>query len=250
MNIGVIDSGVGGLTVLFDVLNKYPSFNYYYVGDSKNCPYGEKNNEQIKELSHKIVNYLVTDKKIDILLIACNSISSTSYDYLKESFPNLIIIETIKPTANYVKNIKDVNKIGVIATNATIKSNAYQNNLNEYEIISKACPEFVEIVEDGIIDKKEEQIIFNKLDSIIKQNPDALILGCTHFPLLIPTIKKIYNGKIITSSMAMIKELEKYIDTNNDESSLNIYTTGDSNVFKNQLKLMFKKSIDVKTINL
>lgn len=250
MNIGVIDSGIGGLTVLFDVIKKFPNFNYFYIGDSKNCPYGEKSAEEINKLSYKIVNYLVNNKKIDILMIACNSISSTSYHNLKKAFPNLVIIETVTPTINYVKSMDNIDKVGIIATNATINSHAYENNLKEYKTISKACPEFVKIVEDGKIDNNEEKIIYDKLSLIIKEKVDALILGCTHFPLLIPTIKKVYNGKIITSSMAMIKELEKYIDVNNSRFSLNIYTTGDEVIFKKQLKLMFKKDIEVEKINL
>ena len=250
MNIGIIDSGVGGLTVLFDIVKKYPCFNYYYIGDSKNCPYGEKSNEEINSLSHKIVDYLIKNKNIDILIIACNSISSTSYEKLKLDYPNLIIIETVKPTAKYVKNIDNIKKIGVIATSATINSLAYQKSLNNYEIISKACPEFVKIVEDGNISSNEEKIIFDKLSFLKNDNIDALILGCTHFPLLIPTIKKIYNGIIITSSMAMIKELEKYIKVKNDKLNLEIYTTGDENIFKRQLKLMFNKDLDVKKIDL
>ena len=180
-NIGVIDSGVGGLTVLFDVIEEYPNCNYYYVGDSKNCPYGEKTNEEIKNLSYKIVKYLVENKNIDILIIACNSISSTSTKFLQEKFENLKIIETIIPTSNYAKKYAKNNKIGVIATNATINSCAYENNLNEFQVFSKACPVFVQIVENGFISIPEEEIVFKEFKSVLENNIDTLILGCTHY---------------------------------------------------------------------
>lgn len=249
-NIGVIDSGVGGLTVLFDVISKYPNCNYYYIGDSKNCPYGNKTNDEIKTLSLKIVDYLVKNKNIDILIIACNTISSTSLDYLQDKFKDLKIIGTIIPTTNYIKEKIGNKKIGIIATNATINSHAYENNLKNYEVYSKACPKFAQIVESGIITKEEEKIIFNDLNDVLINDIDALILGCTHYPLLIPTIRKVYNKTIITSSEAIIEELNKLNINNNSKASLELFTTGDSKNFELLVKKMFKKDVKANTINL
>ena len=250
MNIGVIDSGIGGLTVLFDIVERFPNCNYYYLGDSKNCPYGKKSEEQIKEFSYKIVKYLCNNKNINLLVIACNSISSVASEYLKEKFKNLIIIETVIPTSLYVKELNS-KKLGLIATNATIKSKMYEKYLKEYKIYSKACPIFVDIVENINITKKEkDEIVKNELKDIINKNIDTLILGCTHYPLLVDSIEKVFKGNIVTSSKAIILELEKYIKNNKIKGSVKIYTTGDEKIFKNQIKTMFNKNYEVEKVEI
>lgn len=249
-NIGVIDSGIGGLTVLFDVIKEFPNCNYYYVGDNLNCPYGKRNAEEIKKLSYNIVKYLVTNKKINILIIACNSISSTSSSYLKDCFKDLTIIETVEPTTNYIKTLNS-KKIGLIATKATINSKMYETKLKEHEIISKACPIFVDIVENiNITSKEKDNIVKKELSEIIEQNIDALILGCTHFPLLTKSISKIFRGKIINSSKPIIIELSKYIHKNDKIGNVEINTTGEKEEFEKKLKIMFNKNYDVKQIEI
>lgn len=249
LNIGVIDSGIGGLTVLFDVIKKYPSCNYYYIGDNKNCPYGEKKEAEIKKLSYRLVKYLKDKKNIDILIIACNSISSTSTSYLKNEFKDLIIIETVKPTTDYVKKIGYKNAL-VIATNATVNSKMYSKNLDNYNVFEKACPKFVEIVEDvNISNDERDLIVYNELINDIN-NIDTIILGCTHFPLLKNSILKFFDGKIIKSSEGIIYELSKYIPNMKSSGKLEIFTTGDNNLFENKLNIMFNKDIKVDKINL
>lgn len=249
-NIGVIDSGVGGLTVLFDVIKEYPNCNYFYIGDSKHCPYGKRSVEDIKKLSYNMVNYLVTNKKIDILVIACNSISSTATTYLRSCFKDLIIIETVEPTTNYVSSL-DSKKIGLIATTATINSKMYESKLGDYEVVSKACPIFVDIVEDTNISiQKKDEIVKQELTEVINQGIDTLILGCTHFPLLTSSISKIFDGKIINSSKAIIIELEKYINVTNEIGSVEINTTGSNKDFENQIKVMFNKEYNVNQIEI
>ena len=243
--IGVIDSGVGGLTILFDVVEKYPNNKYYYIGDSKNCPYGEKTNAQIKNYSYNLVKYLVDNYNIDILVIACNSISAVATSYLRKNFSNLNIIEVIKPTVQCVS--KNSKKIGVIATNATINSNVYKDNLKKYEVYQKAIPEFVRIVENNIITDKERVIIYDELKELIDKKIDTLILGCTHFPLLKDEIKKIYDGNIVVSSSGIINKLN-FLEITNELGEINYFTTGDNKHFDEQIKNMFNKDIDSKTI--
>ena len=249
-NIGVIDSGVGGLTVLFDIIEKFPNCNYFYIGDSKNCPYGEKDKTEIMNLSYNLVNYLVKEKNIDILVIACNSVSSTSLEYLQNKFKNLKIIGTIEPTVSYINKYLNSKRIGIIATKATIDSNAYQNGLKEYETYAKACPNFVKIVESGKITEEKEKIVFEDLKDILNHNIDTLILGCTHYPLLIPTIRKVYKNMIVTSSEAIIKNLSNLIDTSKKQGSLKIYTTGREKQFEDLILIMFKRKEKVEHIDL
>jgi len=250
LNIGVIDSGVGGLTVLFDVYKAFSGYNYYYLGDSKNCPYGTKSCKEIKNLSFKMVEFLVSKKNIDILIIACNSISSTSYEFLKKKFSKLIIIETVMPTAKYIKD-KKYKKVGLIATSATVNSKMYEKNLKNCEVVSKACPSFVTLAENINIDKeKKEETVNSELSFLIDKNIDALILGCTHFPLLKKEISKFYKGPLISSSVPIIKELTNYLKPIKSRGSLDIYTTGDSNNFKMQLMHLFNEELNVEKINL
>ncbi len=249
LNIGVIDSGIGGLTVLFDVIKSYPNCNYFYIGDNKNCPYGEKSATQIKNLSLRLVKYLVDEKKIDILIIACNSISSTSTSYLKKQFKNIKIIETVEPTASYVKQI-GFNKALVIATKATVDSKMYVNSLEGHTVYQKACPKFVEIVEDiNITNKLKDEIVKDELDEYLNK-VDTIILGCTHFPLLIKSIEKIFKGKIIKSSEGIILKLSDLIPTTNQKGLLKIYTTGNNVLFENKLKKMFGKTVKTENIDL
>ena len=249
-NIGVIDSGVGGLTVLFDVIKEFPNCNYFYIGDSKNCPYGKRNVDEIKKLSFNMVDYLVKTKQINILIIACNSISSNATQYLRDCFKDLIIIETVEPTTNYIKNL-DCKKIGLIATEATINSRMYETKLENYEVRAKACPTFVTIVENlEIKDFDKEQIVKQELNEMLKSNIDTLILGCTHFPLLTPYISKIFSGKIINSSKAIIIELGKHIKNNNEIGIVQINTTGSSKDFENKIKVMFNKDYKVEYVEI
>lgn len=249
-NIGVIDSGIGGLTVLFDVIKVFPNCNYFYIGDSKNCPYGKKDIEEIKKLSFDMVNYLVKNKKIDILIIACNSISSNASSYLRTCFKDLIIIETVEPTTNYIKSL-ECKKIGLIATEATIKSKMYESKLETYEVISKACPIFVDIVENiNISSDEKDRIVKQELTEMIDQNIDTLILGCTHFPLLTNSIIKIFNGRIINSSKAIIIELGKYIKNDNMQGNVEVNTTGNSKEFEDKIKVMFNENYKVNQIEI
>ena len=250
MNIGVIDSGIGGLTVLFDVIKEYPNCNYFYLGDSKNCPYGIKSTEEIKNMTYNMVKYLVKNNNIDIVILACNSISCSAYNYLKEEFPNLIIIETITPTTNYIKRIGS-KVIGLIATNATINSKMYEKKLNGYQIYSKAIPIFVNIVEDININSDEKvKIVEDELKDILNKNIDTLILGCTHFPLLYSSIRKIYDGNIVTNSNAIINELSKYIKKDNKKGMVKIYTTGNRKIFEEKIKKMFNKNYEVEKVEI
>jgi len=249
-NIGVIDSGVGGLTVLFEVIKYYPNCNYYYIGDSKHCPYGKRSVEQIKKLSYEIVKHLVVNKKIDILIIACNSISSTSASYLRSCFKDLTIIETVEPTTTYIKSLNS-KKVGLIATSATVNSKMYESKLDDFEIISKACPIFVDIVENTNISTEEkDNIVKQELTSLLSQNIDTLILGCTHFPLLTNSITKVFDGIIVNSSKAIIMELDKYIKYSNEKGNIEINTTGDNKQFEKQIKLMFNSEYKVNQIEI
>ena len=133
MKVGIFDSGIGGLTVLKQLINKYPNNEYIYYGDTLNLPYGNKTKEQLIKLSDKDVQFLIS-KNVDIIIIACGTVSSNCLDYLKNKY-NIPIYDIISPTIDYL-NKSNYQNIGIIATNRTIDSHIFKNNINKniYEI--------------------------------------------------------------------------------------------------------------------
>lgn len=197
--IGVFDSGLGGLTVVREIRRRLPDEDIVYFGDMARLPYGTKSKEQI--LSFSIQNTLFLLKhKIKAMVIACNSSASVAYTFLKRHF-NLPIVDVIEPAAASAVNVTRSNRIGLIATHATVESGAYDKALKKIssraKISSGACPLFVPFVEEGWLSGKiTEQVAEVYLKPLRSAKVDTLILGCTHYPLLHSTIQKVAGPKI------------------------------------------------------
>lgn len=194
MSIGIFDSGVGGLTVLKEIRKVLPNEKIYYFGDTARVPYGDKSKELIIRYSKQIVEFLL-EKKVDVIVVACNTATSLALEELNETFktPIIGVIDAGVKTALYTTK---ENKIGVIGTAATVGSKKYEIEIKkrnpEIETHAKACPLFVPAVEEGIISGKlVEQIVKLYLDEI-ENKVDTIILGCTHYPLLKSAIREIY----------------------------------------------------------
>ena len=214
MRVGIFDSGIGGLTVLHTLINEYPNNEYIYYGDTLNLPYGNKTKEQLLELSNKDVEFLIS-KNVDIIIIACGTVSSNCLDYLKNKY-NIPIYDIISPTIDYL-NKSNYQNIGVIATNRTIDSHIFKNNINKnlYEINT---PELVPIIENNDLDNLD-----NVLDIYLgeyRDKIDILVLGCTHYPIISNYIDKYLNNKVKLLDMSMLI-LDKLKQDN--ISSINIY---------------------------
>lgn len=181
MRVGVFDSGVGGLTVLKKLIEKYPKNDYIYFGDTKNVPYGEKNKNELFDLSSKIVEFFI-ENNIDLIVIACGTISSNCYSELKNKY-SIPIIDIISPTIKYV-TINNYDNIGVIATTRTIDSHIFRNLLKDITVYEEACSEFVNLIENDLYDEIDIDKHLSKIDS------DTIILGCTHYPLIKDKIKR------------------------------------------------------------
>lgn len=237
MRVGVFDSGIGGLTVLKNIYRHYPNNEYIYFGDTLNLPYGNKNKEELNNLSSLDVEFLLS-KKVDMIIIACGTISSNCIDYLKNKY-NIPIYDIISPTINYLNN-SDYQNIGVIATNATINSHIFKNNLNKniYEI---ATPDFVPIIENN----KQEDLT-KTIDKYLKdyQNKiDILVLGCTHYPIIKEDINKYFNNqvKLLDMSELLLDKLD-----NDNKSSINIYYSKLNDTIINNTK----KILDIENLNI
>ena len=223
MRIGIFDSGVGGINVLSCLLKKYPNNEYIFYGDTENIPYGDKNKKELLRLSSHIIDYLLT-KKVDIIIIACGTVSSTCYSELKNKY-SIPIYDIVSPTIDYLKK-SGFNNIGVIGTRRTIESNIF--NLKGKKMLLKSTPTFVPIIENNKI-KENKNCIINELK--IFEKCDALVLGCTHYPLLKDIIenelhiKTIDMGKCLTDKIKLSSDSEESIKLYFSKLSNNVIKT-------------------------
>ena len=197
--IGVFDSGVGGLTVAREIMRQLPNERIVYFGDTARVPYGSKSPETLTRYSRQIVRFLQT-QQVKAIVIACNSASACALEVLEEETA-LPIIDVVRPGAKTALETTRNGKIGVIATEATINSGIYKRYIEESDrsvsVISKACPLFVPLVEEGLWeDPVTDEIARRYLSELIDSGIDTLILGCTHYPLIRSTVGRIMGEKV------------------------------------------------------
>ena len=227
LKIGIFDSGLGGLSVYKSLCKSFrKQISIVYLGDLAHLPYGEKSTQSIIRYSDKICTFLL-EKKVDIIIIACNSASSVASKYLiSKYYQKVPIIETINPSVRQVysniKIIKDNSySVGIIGTETTVQSQAYDNALQSYnkhtkinlKIESIACPLFVPLVEEGWENTEIAHQIATKYLSQFKNKLDTIILACTHYPILFKTLDFVFqklgnkNLQFINSGDAIAQEL-------------------------------------------
>lgn len=185
--IGVFDSGVGGLTVAKEIMRQLPGESLVYFGDTARVPYGSKSRETVCKYSRQIVNFLLT-QEVKAIVIACNTASALARSEL-EKMVDIPVVDVVQPGAKMAADSTKNNSIGIIGTESTIKSgiyDAYLHKLNpEITVVSKACPLFVPLVEEGLLeDRVTEDIVGRYLHDMKEYEIDSLVLGCTHYPLL------------------------------------------------------------------
>ena len=240
MRIGIFDSGLGGLTVLKEIANRFSNIEITYIADTKNAPYGEKTEKEILKYSKGITNYLIKKHKIDVLIIACNTATSAAITYLRKEFRNLFIIG-IEPGVKPALSLTKTGNIAVLATSATLRGQKYKNLLNtlcfnsSMNIYSQACPGLVEQIEHGLINDISTIMMLEQwLMPMQDKSVDTIVLGCTHYPLIEHNIEKIMNKvNIIHTGEAIAKRLEdvsKKLGLRRSRNfKVNIYYTGKLN---------------------
>jgi glutamate racemase len=216
--IGIFDSGIGGITI-YNAINKLmPNESIIYFSDNLNSPYGNKSKEEIKNFSAKNTNWLI-EKGCKIIVVACNTATTNSIDYLRNTYkiPFVGVEPAIKPAANNTKT----GVIGVLATKGTLTSNLFNITSNDYcseiKIIESDGQGLVELIENGIFSgEKLEKMLKLFIDPMISANIDYLVLGCTHYPLISKSLKKILprNVKILDSGIAVAKQTKFLINKN------------------------------------
>jgi len=185
--IGIFDSGVGGLTVLKEISKLISTENIVYLGDTARVPYGIRSAETVVKYSIECADFLFK-KQIKMLVVACNTSSSVSLHVLRERFP-IPVIGVIEPGVRAALKVTKNGKIGIIGTEATVQSESYAKKIKSLnpniEVISIACPLFVPLVEDGILEGTIAELVVERyLKDMKNSGIDTLILGCTHYPLL------------------------------------------------------------------
>lgn len=199
MPIGVFDSGVGGLTVVREIMRQIPNEKIVYFGDTARVPYGSKSKETVTRYSRQIVRFLQT-MQVKAIVVACNTASAYALDELEKEI-DVPIIGVVRPGAKVAVEATKNGRIGVIGTRATIGSDIYTTYIRQInpavDVIGKACPLFVSLVEEGLWqDPVTDEIAMRYLSELIDIDIDTLILGCTHYPLIRSTVGRIMGDHV------------------------------------------------------
>lgn len=197
--IGVFDSGFGGLTVVREIMRQIPNEKIVYFGDTARVPYGSKSKETVTRFSRQITHFLQT-QNVKTIVVACNTASAYALDELEKEI-DIPMIGVVKPGAKVAADVTQNGKVGVIATSATIGSEIYTTYIKklkpEVSVTGKACPLFVPLVEEGLLeDPVTDEIASRYLLELIDIDIDTLILGCTHYPLIRNTIQRVVGEKV------------------------------------------------------
>ena len=239
-SIGIFDSGVGGLTVLQAMKEYFPHSDLIYIGDNKNCPYGDKTKEELYQCASKVIEYFI-ERQVSLVVLACNTTSANILEDLREHYPGVDMIGVIDSTVqSFLKQGKK--HVLVMATQATIQSNKYASLIHSYnkeiEVMSLATPQLVPLIESGAY-KQGIVPVLNELLEGYRGKIDSLILGCTHYPIIVDQIKQVL-GEItyLSSSASVSKEVafyckEHHLIDSQAVGQVEIYTTGSVEEFKN-----------------
>lgn len=259
--IGIFDSGVGGLTVTGRVMDIMPNESIVYFGDTARVPYGNKGKETITRFSCQDVRFLLS-KNVKAVIVACNTASSNSLEYLKKTF-DVPIFGTVIPGANEAAKKTRNKKIGIIATSATIRSRAYEEEIkkisSEIEVYSKACPLFVPLAEEGRGDDEVTYIIAKKyISPLLEKGVDTIILGCTHYPLLRKCIEKVVgeNVSLVDPAYETSIMVKKYLEENdmscqnNEKAEHKFFVSDTTDMFDRICFEALKQNYVAKEINI
>ena len=243
--IGILDSGLGGLTVWKEIAALLPHESTVYIADSQNTPYGAKSHEEIYHLSKRLIEFLLT-KQAKVIVIACNTITVSCLDRLRNDYPNLPIIGTV-PVIKTAVEITKNKKIGVLSTTGTAESQYQKELIHKFaggiNVINLGTDELVPLIEKGELEgEKIDAILQNVLFKFKEAEVDALALGCTHFPLLRSQMEKILGSsvRVLDSGQAIARQVKRILEHNQiiaeeKEPKYEFYTTGDSEIAKNIL---------------
>lgn len=241
--IGVFDSGIGGLTVLRQLHTTFPGLDMVYLGDTARVPYGGRSVDTINRYAEDDVRFLLR-KKVDAIVIACGTVSSNSLEHLRSRF-DLPIYGVIESAAQRAAALTKSGTVGIIGTQATVKSGAYERCIHaehpDIRVISQACPLFVPLVENGIepMDPVAEMICDRYMATFDGTGMDALIMGCTHYPVYRPALEKRLPGvAMIDVGEALSEALRPRFGDASGRGEVTYYVTEHSAAFGEIVRIM------------
>lgn len=265
MKVGIFDSGIGGLTVLNEIVKLLPEYDYLYLGDSARAPYGNLSHQEIFEFTRQGIAWLF-EHEAGLVIVACNTASSQALRTLQQEwllfhYPERRVLGVIIPVAEEVVFCSK-GVIGIIGTKATIASQAYIRELrklrNDLKIIQLATPEIVPLIETNAPEQELRRVVSTYLILLKEVRIDTLVLGCTHYPLILPLFEDIMGievlilnspevvAKKLVSYLAHHPEIEKQLSKN---STHQFFTTGDPEQFASLSKRFFGRSISAQKIS-
>lgn len=224
--IGVFDSGIGGLTVLRELVRQFPNENFIYLGDTARLPYGTKSAHTVRRYSEQNMKFLIS-RNVKAIVVACNTASTQIFE---SNFENIPVYNVIDPGAELAAVKTKNSNIAVLATRATVKANNYEVKIKKINssatVFSLACPLFVPLAEEGWHDDAiTEQVAERYLNVLKDKNIDTVVLACTHYPLLKKSIQKVFSSfsknevTLIDSGVAIADILEKDFKTQKNISN-------------------------------
>lgn len=253
--IGVFDSGIGGLTVVQSIVRSMPKENIIYFGDTAHVPYGTRSKKQITEYVLADVRFL-KQFSLKAMVIACNTADSVAKDKVMETYPDLPVFGVVEPASRLAAHTTRNGKVGVIATNATVKTGAYEKAITRenpaVSVFMKACPLLVPLVENGqyrVGNPVLNLILVDYLRPLAEQGIDTLVLGCTHYPLLTDAISSLFPELTLISSSdaaaATLKEtLEKEgLSKEDGTGTYRFFVSDAAESFQEEAEILLGKSL-------
>lgn len=260
-SIGVFDSGIGGLSVLKQLIRFIPNESYIYLGDTARVPYGNKSNNVVEQYAKECTDFLL-NKNVKLIVIACNTVSAVALDKVIEQANNIPVIGMIQPASEASVRTTVNRKIGIIGTRSTINSKAYTNAILQFagtekiDVFSQECPLFVPLVEEGLVSHSATKQIAEEYLKKFKNHPiDTLILGCTHYPTLtrlirdiLPNVNQIDSGEhAAVSALRLLAEKNLLINEKSGpikKHNIDFYVTDYPNHFYNLSQQLLGFAID------
>ncbi len=254
--IGIFDSGVGGLSVMQKIRELLPYEDLIYFADSAYCPYGVRPPETVHYRTSALCDFMIS-QGVKLIVVACNTASSASLNKLRQIY-NIPIVgmePALKPAAKITNN----KKVGILATGVTIAGERFHSLIGRYangiKVVSQPCPGLVELVEEGEVEgKRAEEMLKMYLSSLINENVDTIVLGCTHYPFLRPLIESIVGDqvKVIDTGEAVARRVTQVLMENDLNTpgtiagSEKFYTTADPGKVYKVIKRLWNREITVK----
>ncbi len=257
--IGVFDSGVGGLSVMRALRELLPTQAMIYIADQAHVPYGTRSLEEVRQFSTGITRFLI-DQGARLIVVACNTASVASLKSLREEFPDMPFVgmePAVKPAAEQTHS----HVVGVLATYATFQGAMYASVVERFAqgvtILQDHCPGLVGEIEKGNLNGKEtERILRQALEPMLQKGVDTVVMGCTHYPFVIPLIQKIAGPevKVIDPAPAIARQVQRLLDSNNllspdqREKHIRFLTSGDTTQFSRSLPYFSFESTSVEKV--